>query len=120
MSTEPKMTPWFAGWGGGKTGPTCSALTPVCGGRDWPHIPVGYGKETVAIVIMQDGGTKEEMQKHATLIAAAPELLDALVAARSELWRLLDARGIEPKQAREWPEIVRAEEAIAKAYRGAA
>lgn len=58
-------------------------------------------------------------EANARLIAAAPDLLYALVAARSELWRLLDLRGIEPKQAREWPEIVRAEEAIAKAYRGA-
>ena len=52
---------------------------------------------------------------NARLIAAAPELLSALVAARAEIWRLLDAKGVEPKQAREWPEIVSAEAAIAKA-----
>lgn len=73
MSTEPKMTPWFAGWGSGKTGPTCPAPTTVCGGMDWPLVPVGYGQETIAIVVMQDGGTKEEMQQHAALIATAPE-----------------------------------------------
>lgn len=52
---------------------------------------------------------------NARLIASAPELLEALVAARSEIWRLLDAKGVEPKQARQWPEIVAAEFAIAKA-----
>lgn len=40
-------------------------------------------------------------------------LLTALRQARSEIWRLLDAKGIDPKQARVWPEIVLADEAIA-------
>ena len=54
-------------------------------------------------------------EANARLIAAAPELLDALQAAKLELWRLLDSKGIEPKAIREWPEIKQSEAAIAKA-----
>jgi hypothetical protein len=54
-------------------------------------------------------------EANARLIAAAPDMLDALRRARSEIWRLLDVRGIEPKQASEWPEIVCADAAIRKA-----
>lgn len=46
---------------------------------------------------------------------AAPDLLEALHTCRSELWRLLDAKGVSPKDIRSWPEIVSADAAIAKA-----
>ena len=52
------------------------------------------------------------------LRAAAPELLKELKKSRAEIWRLLDAKAIAPKQAREWPEIVSADAAIAKATGG--
>ena len=56
-----------------------------------------------------------EAMANAHLIAAAPDLLRELKAARSELWRLLDAKGISPEEARNWPEIVSADAAILKA-----
>ncbi len=46
------------------------------------------------------------------LIEQAPALLSALRAARLELWRLLDAKGIHPKDIREWPEIKLADATI--------
>lgn len=52
--------------------------------------------------------------------AAAPDLLAALKSCRSELWRLLDVKGVEPKAIRNWPEIAAADAAIAKATGGAA
>jgi hypothetical protein len=61
----------------------------------------------------------EERDANARLIAAAPDLLEALRSARLELWRLLDAKGITPKDASEWPEIACADAAIKKATRGA-
>ena len=54
-------------------------------------------------------------KENAQLVSAAPDLLEALRQARAEIWRLLDAKGIDPKQARNWPEIVEADAAIAKA-----
>lgn len=51
----------------------------------------------------------------AQLITAAPEMLEALKQARSEIWRLLDTKNIEPKQACQWPEIVLIDELIKKA-----
>lgn len=47
-------------------------------------------------------------------------LLEALRACRSEIWRLLDVKGIHPKDARQWPEIVAADKAIAAAIAQAA
>lgn len=88
----------------------------------WSHpqlkgpMPVVNGSVGVGA---EKGGPPRHMvwidEADAYLIAAAPDLLQALVAARAEIWRLLDAKGVEPKQAREWPEIVAAENAIAKA-----
>jgi hypothetical protein len=46
------------------------------------------------------------------------DLLAALKACRSEIWRLLDAKGITPETARLWPEIVISDAAIAKAEAG--
>ena len=54
-------------------------------------------------------------EENARLIAAAPDLLDALQRARSEIWSLLDSKGVHPKHARNWPEILAADSAIAKA-----
>jgi len=38
---------------------------------------------------------------------------EALSLARSEIWRLLDVKGVHPKQASEWPEIVLLDAALA-------
>ena len=62
-----------------------------------------------------NGVTGTYREANARLIAAAPDLLEALQAARSELWRLLDAKGIHPKDIRQWPEALKADAAIAKA-----
>jgi hypothetical protein len=72
----------------------------------------------IAFVTSPDEKRRDELKANARLIAAAPELLEELKKARAEIWRLLDAKGIEPKQAREWPEIVSADAAIAKATGG--
>jgi len=45
---------WKVGWGSGLTGPTTQAVEPVCGGRDWPVLPISIGTETVAICPAQD------------------------------------------------------------------
>lgn len=82
MSREKKWTPgpWVSGWNGGKTGPTCpSAEGVTCG--DSKYLPVGYGTETVAIVVMQDVNTASRfgsLEANANLVAAAPDLVDAL------------------------------------------
>lgn len=76
---------WVVGWGGGLTGPTTPATGIVCAGRKWPTLPVSSGHETIAIVVAQESekhskvpedGSKTIMR--ANLIAAAPQLLDAL------------------------------------------
>lgn len=79
--SDTKFTPgpWVPGWIGGKTGPTCPApLGPTCGGKDWGYLPVGYGMETVAIVVQQD--RKGDLNANAHLIAAAPDMYEALKA----------------------------------------
>ena len=53
-------------------------------------------------------------------VAVNEQMLVALERTRSEIWRLLDAKGVDPKAASEWPEIILADAAIAaaKAARG--
>jgi hypothetical protein len=53
-----------------------------------------------------------------SLLSQRDDLLAALKACRSEIWRLLDAKGITPETARLWPEIVISDAAIAKAEAG--
>lgn len=55
---------------------------------------------------------------NANLIASAPALLATLRAARTELWRLLDAKGISPIDINGWPEIMLADSAISRATEG--
>ena len=71
--------PWVNGWNGGKTGPTCPGDEVTVSGRKWEIIPIGIGVETCAIAVRQEGknGLKE-MESNAHLIAAAPELYEAL------------------------------------------
>lgn len=57
-------------------------------------------------------------EKHVTnakKIAVHDALVAALEAARSELWRLLDVKGVEPQEIRRWPEIVSCDAALALA-----
>ena len=58
-------------------------------------------------------------QDDAYLVAAAPAMLEALEACRSEIWRLLDAKGLNAKTMSTWPEILLADAAI-KAAKGEA
>lgn len=93
---------WGAGWGTGLTGPTTPAVSPVCSGKDWPYTPVHCGMETIAICPEQEGcpGSGE---KHARLIAAAPELLavaeceEALSLPGCSGWPILEKHGWDPK-----------------------
>jgi hypothetical protein len=48
-------------------------------------------------------------------IAVHDELVAVLEMARSEIWTLLDAKGVAPKDAILWPEIVTCDAAILKA-----
>lgn len=62
---------------------------------------------------------KMELQTTATLMREIAEehaeLLAALKQARSEIWRLLDTKGVAPNVAKAWPEIMTADAAIARA-----
>lgn len=72
---------WIVGWGDGLTGPTTAATMPFCGGEKWEFLPISYGSKTIALVPSQGGENGELlMQKHAKLIAAAPDLLESLQA----------------------------------------
>lgn len=73
-----------------------------------------FSNKTAVAELWRRADVQKEMA-NARLIAAAPELLEALVAAKLELWRLLDSNGIEPKAIRDWPEMKQCESAIAKA-----
>jgi len=64
---------WSQGWGDGLTGPTTATMEPFCGGRHWEYTPVRSGRETIALVPIQAGESKESMVDRARLIAAAPE-----------------------------------------------
>lgn len=83
--TEVKHTPgpWVVGWGDGLTGPT-TPNDPVVAGRSWECVPVSQGMETIAIVPNQATGyfsldeAKGTGRANARLIAAAPDLLEAL------------------------------------------
>lgn len=70
---------WIAGWGNWLTGPTTVASMPFCGGKDWPFIPVSCAMETIALVVpKQVNESAKSMEDRARLIAAAPDLLEAL------------------------------------------
>jgi len=69
--------PWVKGYGDGVTGPTCpSALGPTCAGNEWDYTVVSKNMETIAIIPKQENGI---MDSNARLIAAAPEMLEALI-----------------------------------------
>lgn len=77
--------PWVAGWGRGLTGPTTPSVGGACcGGKGWETFPVSRGTETIAIcpVQTQGFGYRDKIvgsaQANASLIAAAPEMLEAL------------------------------------------
>lgn len=78
--------PWVVGYGTGLTGPTTPTFAPVCGGNDWPYIPISKEKDTIAIVPAQekigsfcviDDGTAEA---NAAFIVKACNMHDELVA----------------------------------------
>ena len=78
---------WRAGWGIGVTGGNCPGGEPFVK-RGWPYTIVRSGDQTVAIVPAEVGNIEERGTpskavngsevKRASLIAAAPDLLDAL------------------------------------------
>lgn len=69
---------WVNGWGDGLTGPTTPKMSPtVNDGRK--YTPISKGEETIAIIIQQENNKIEELNANAKLIAAAPELLKALL-----------------------------------------
>ena len=72
---------WVSGWNGGKSGPTCPSCSgATVAGGNWGIVPVGPGRRTVAIVVQQDHECgAAEMEANAHLIAAAPELYEALI-----------------------------------------
>jgi hypothetical protein len=84
----------------------------------WRRFCTADGAPVAVPTIVRDGHPDLQVSaEDARLIIAAPELLQAVVAARAEIWRLLDVKGIPPKDARGWPEIVLCEAAIRKATR---
>lgn len=71
---------WVKGWGNGLTGPTTISARAVCaGGQDWRWMPVSNGKETIGIAVMQENLCPDELEANAKLMAAAPEMLEALL-----------------------------------------
>jgi hypothetical protein len=69
--------PWRVG--GPRTGPTTARINgPTVAGRDWDCEHVTRNLETIAIVPRQVDGA---LEGNASLIAAAPDLLEALKAA---------------------------------------
>ena len=69
--------PWVNGYGDGVTGPTCpSALGPTCAGYEWDYTVVSKNMEVISIIPKQENGI---MEANARLIAAAPEMLEALI-----------------------------------------
>ena len=68
---------WVNGWGEGLTGPTTPKNNPTADDNR-KYTPISKGEETIAIVIQQENNKIEELNANAKLIAAAPELLDAL------------------------------------------
>ena len=80
-----KWTPgrWRDDWNGGKglTGPTTSAAGGACCDPNRDTWPVSIGAMTAAICPLPESGSREEMLANARLIASAPDLYDALLAA---------------------------------------
>lgn len=78
---KPAFTPgpWVRGWNGGKSGPTCPNIEgPTVAGREWRFDLVGVARETLAIIPLPANGSLDEMDANASLIAAAPEMYEAL------------------------------------------
>ena len=71
--------PWVVGYGNGLTGPTTPSMNAFCGGSNWAYEPVSKGMETIAVCPIQAEGHKGDYEANARLIAAAPELLDAVL-----------------------------------------
>lgn len=69
---------WVKGYGNGLTGPTTVISPGIAGGIGWEYIPISKNQETVAIVIMPENLSTNEMEANAKLIAAAPDMLYAL------------------------------------------
>jgi len=83
---------WKAGFNPGVTGPTTPTFEPFCGGEDWPYRTINTGMETIALVpaqaknhlIGQDSEPMlESAEANANLIAAAPDLYEALKAIKT-------------------------------------
>ena len=69
---------WVNGWNGGLTGPTTPNSPNPTVDNDRKYTPVSIGMETIAIVIQQENDSIEELDANSKLIAAAPNLLEAL------------------------------------------
>lgn len=71
--------PWTSGWGSGLTGPTTTSVAgATVAGKSLATFPVSKHGETIAICPDQVVGGKETGEANARLIAAAPDLLEAL------------------------------------------
>ena len=69
---------WVNGWGEGLTGPTTPRYPNPTADDNREYTPISKGEETIAIIIQQENNKIEELNANAKLIAAAPELLEAL------------------------------------------
>jgi len=79
METTHTPRKWEIGWGNGLTGPTTPSADGPCCGEDRAYVPISKGKETIAIIPLPENNNHKEMLMNAKLIAAAPDLLDALI-----------------------------------------
>ncbi len=113
---------WKYGFNPGVTGPTAASTYPFCGGREWPYRTITVGTETIALIPAQDlnrqvgqGGsaTIEEMEANAHLIAAAPDMYEALKRAKEtiHIWHGNLAWEVYQQS----PEMIAINEALSKA-----
>lgn len=82
--------PWFADWGDGVTGPRASFAPYMPTGEDaFDRIPIRAGAFPVAWVISHNE-PREQLHTDARLIAAAPDLLEALREAELLMRRMVE------------------------------